>query len=464
MTREVPMIHQSTKENTQDASAAALSRTAEGHETMDELRAAALASFEKTGYPTRKTEEWRFNPIGLLADTAFTPAGELKHSAANLPSRDDLKDLLLEGVAGLLVFVNGRYAPSLSNLPEEEGVEVVELNTFAQQQPDALAQLLARPTLHDDPITHLNMAHFDTGVVVRIDDDITLEKPIHLLMLATPAGDSEAATPWVSHSRNLIHVGRGSRASIIEHYAQLPGEDAQDAGVYWHNAVTQIHVEREAVADHYFLDDEGPQTRNVSTLLARVEEHAHLHSHTALVGGLMVRNNIHVELRGQHADALVNGLFVGTEKQTLDNHMRVVHGSANCDSRQFYKGILADHAHGVFTGRIVVEQDAQKTDAKQTNRNLVLSDTARIHTNPQLEIYADDVKCTHGATTGQLDRDALFYLQSRGIPLREARAMLIHAFAAESLDRMTFEPVKKRLLAQLNAQLSRIHARQENQS
>lgn len=459
------MIRNSMKDNTitKVDPTPASARDKQAH--AGQLRQQATAAFDAAGYPTRKTEEWRFNPIKLLTDTPYTSTSELK-ACDVIPTRQQLAPCWFDEVAGVLVFLNGRYIPSLSQLPQTAGVELMEINQFAQQQPESYAQLLGRPTLHDDPIAHLNMSQFDSGVVLVVDGGVTLDKPIHLLMLATT---SEDAQPWVAHSRNLIHVGSHSSVTVIEQYAALPGSDGShgdddDAGIYWHNAVTQIHLEDHAHAEHYFLDEEGPQARNVSTLLARLGERAHLHSHTALVGGLMERNNIHVELRGRHADALVNGLFVGTDNQTMDNHMRVVHGSPDCDSRQFYKGILADHAHGIFTGRIVVEQDAQKTDAKQTNRNLVLSDTARIHTNPQLEIYADDVKCTHGATTGQLDADALFYLQSRGISRQQAKAMLIHAFASESLDRMTCEPVRQRLIQQIDDKLARIHAKQENQS
>jgi Fe-S cluster assembly protein SufD len=193
------------------------------------------------------------------------------------------------------------------------------------------------------------------------------------------------------------------------------------------------------------VERESEQAFNITTLRVQQQRDSHFESHTALFGGLLVRNNIHVELAGENCDSLVNGLYVGHHEQHMDNHMRVVHGAAHCDSRQFYKGVLDDRSHGVFSGRILVQPGAQKTDAKQTNRNLLLSDDAGVDTKPQLEIYADDVKCTHGATTGRLDDQSLFYLMSRGIDAQSAYSLLVYAFAHESLDRMSLEPVRQLL-------------------
>lgn len=449
-------------------------------ELMDEpaalraLREAELASFEAVGFPTSKTEEWRFTSVTPITGTPFVPAASLEPVCVN---EEDIAPLLLDSpdelAANRLVFVNGRYDKALSRLPSQDGVHVWTFQQLAKQDPTLLLKLLNEATLHSDPFTTLNLALLDSGVIVMVDQNIKVDRPIHLLFVAAHphhGGTSEDRPdnpPWMSHSRNLIAMAKGSEAQFIEHYAALPLSDSPEQDyqpTYWNNAVTQITLDDNARAEHYVIAQESDQARSIATLIARIGAHSHLASHTALLDGLLLRNNIHVELRGQHADATVNGLFIGNNHQTLDNHMRVIHGSPNCDSRQFYKGILADQSHGIFTGRIVVEQDAQKTDAKQTNRNLVLSDTARIHTDPQLEIYADDVKCTHGATTGQLDREALFYLQSRGIPHTQARAMLVHAFAYESLSRMTLEPVRKRLEQLLAQSLDEIEEAQIDSS
>ncbi len=226
---------------------------------------------------------------------------------------------------------------------------------------------------------------------------------------------------------------------MIEHYVTLAD------GVYLSNAVTELVAGENAIIHHYLIEEESAHAFNVETLRIEQGRSSQVTSHSLLFGGAIVRNNVHPVLAGEGAYCLINGLFMGAGTQHLDNYMKVEHASAHCDSRQFYNGILDDQARGVFHGRIVVHPGAQKTDAKQTNRNLLLSDSAQIDTKPQLEIYADDVKCTHGATIGQLDEGAIFYLRSRGIPEQEARAILLLGFAGESLQRMKSEVIRTHL-------------------
>jgi Fe-S cluster assembly protein SufD len=228
----------------------------------------------------------------------------------------------------------------------------------------------------------------------------------------------------------LIIAEDASQAAIIEDYVSLGSEAA------FSNAVTELAAGQDAVISHFLIERENLASFNVSTLRIEQSRGANVDSHSILLGGGLVRNNVHPVLNGEGAECLINGLFVGEGRQHMDNYMLVEHARPHCNSRQFYNGILADHARGVFHGRIVVHKDAQKTDAKQTNRNLLLSDSARIDTKPQLEIYADDVKCTHGATIGQIDEAQLFYLRARGIAEADARNLLLYAFAAECLDRM----------------------------
>lgn len=424
--------------------------TSDESTTVRHLRQQARTAFEATGYPTSKTEEWRSTPVAAITQTAFAASAPVPRAV----SLQDITPLLLEGDTSRLVFVNGHYDAKLSSLPQQKGVSLRLLADLAKENSALLDSLLAEKTLHEDPFSHINLALFDNGIALVVDRGVVLERPLHLLNLAVPS--QTGSEPWMAHSRNLIQVGENGQAKIIEHYATLPGH-AADPGTYWHNALTQITLGDHAIAEHYFIEEEGPEGRNITTLLGQLGSHSHLASHAILVGGKLVRNNIHIELRGPHAETVVNGLFIGQGHQVLDNHMRAVHGSTNCDSHQYYNGILAGHSQGVFKGRIVVEPDAQKTDAKQTNRNLILSDTARIHTDPQLEIYADDVKCTHGATTGQLDPEALFYLESRGVPAIQARAMLINAFAHESLERITLPCVLNRLEQLVTAKLANIN-------
>ena len=276
----------------------------------------------------------------------------------------------------------------------------------------------------------------EDGAFVSVRRGTVLEEPIHLLYVST-----ETPAPVITHPRNLIVAGEDSQVTVVEDYVSL-GD-----GVGFSNAVTEVVVGQNSVLSHYLIERESPQAFNVSTLRVHQGRSSSVTSHSVLLGGALVRNNVHPVLAGEGGDCLINGLFLATGRQHMDNYMKVEHASPHCGSRQFYNGILNGQSHGVFHGRIIVHKDAQKTDAKQTNRNLLLSEDAQIDTKPQLEIYADDVKCTHGATIGQIDEDAIFYLRSRGIPKDSARGLLLFAFAGESLQRMKVEAIRTHLEA-----------------
>src|SRR6185312_4589869 len=267
---------------------------------------------------------------------------------------------------------------------------------------------------------------------------VVLTDPIYLLFISTASHK-----PLMSHPRNLIVIENEAQATVVEDYVSI-GETAA-----FSNTATELVAGENAVVSHYMIEREDRQAFNISTLRVQQGRSANVSSHSVLLGGGLVRNNVHPVLAGEGGECLINGLFIGSGHQHLDNYMQVEHASPHCASRQFYNGILDDHAHGVFHGRIIVHKDAQKTDAKQTNRNLLLSDDSRIDTKPQLEIYADDVKCTHGATIGQVEEEALFYLRTRGIDESGARALLLFAFASECLDRMTSAPVREYLQNQV---------------
>jgi Fe-S cluster assembly protein SufD len=345
-------------------------------------------------------------------------------------------------VAAELVFLDGRYSPGLSDPgAPPHGVRACGLDDALHQVPDLVRPHLGRyAAFADDAFTALNTAFLEDGAFVHVARGVAVERPIHVILAASDAGNPGGPrNPGVSHPRNLIVAEAGSRATIIQ---TCMGPAAR---TYWTNTVTEAVLGPDAEVHYYLVAQDGAQAFNISTL--RIQQHARsrLEAHTALFGGALVRNNVHVELAGDDCQSLINGLFVGRGRQHMDNNMRVVHAALRGDSRQFYKGILDDEAHGVFSGRILVQPGAQKTDAKQTSRNLLLSDDAVIDTRPQLEIYADDVKCTHGATTGRLDDAAAFYLGSRGISPEAVRGLLIYAFARESLNRMAFKPVRARL-------------------
>ncbi len=339
----------------------------------------------------------------------------------------------LEGAAARLVFVNGRYAPELSErgaLPA--GVEVVSLAEALEGESDLLEAYLTRYAEYErDFFSALNTAFIEDGGFVHVSRGVVVEGPIHLVFVSAPA-----SVPTVTHPRNLLVVEELGQATVVEEYVSL-GRDE-----HFSNAVTELVAGDGAVVEHFVVEDESVRAFNVGTLRIEQGRSANVSSHTVLLGGGLVRNNVHPVLRGEGGECLVNGLFMPKGRQHMDNFMRVEHVGPHCGSRQFYNGILDGSARGVFAGRIVVHRTAQKTDAKQTNRNILLSDGARVDSKPQLEIYADDVKCTHGATIGQLDEDALFYLRARGVPESLARAFLLFGFANENLERMRHAAVR----------------------
>jgi len=407
----------------------AFAKRSAGHSLpwLRKLRDDAFARFCETGFPTTHDEDWRFTNVSAIARTVFSLPGQL----ATELSRDDLKPWRVEGVAAQLVFVDGQFVRELSEFGAPFGtgptsITVSGLKEEIEKRTPALEAHLGRYlNVERDAFCALNTAFAEDGAFVHVSRGTTLDGPIHLLFVSTAAG-----TPRMVHPRNLLVFDRESQAAVIEDYVSLGG------GVVLCNTATELIAGENSTIAHYMIERESLDAFNISTLRIQQERSANVASHSLLLGGGLVRNNVHPVLAGEGGECLINGLFIGDGRQHLDNYMHVEHASPHCGSRQFYNGILDGHAHGVFHGRIVVHKDAQKTDAKQTNRNLLLSDDAQIDTKPQLEIYADDVKCTHGATIGQIEENALFYLRSRGIDELSARRLLLQAFASECLDRM----------------------------
>jgi len=260
-----------------------------------------------------------------------------------------------------------------------------------------------------------------------------LEHPIHLVFVSEGQGKS------VAHPRNLIVAAQNSRASIIESYVCVRDN------LYFTNAVTEISLGEDAQVDHYKMQQESEKSFHVGTVQVRQARDSTLHSFSLAVGGLLARTNIYTALDGDGATCTLNGLYLADGAQHIDNQTVIEHIAPNCPSREVYKGVLNGRSHGVFNGKVYVHPEAQKTDGKQSNNNLLLSPTARVDTKPQLEIFADDVKCTHGATVGRLDEMAMFYLNSRGLGRETARTLLTYAFAADVLETIALEPVKQEL-------------------
>jgi len=395
---------------------------------LSKLRREAFARFSEIGFPTTRDEEWRFTNVSAIAKTNFQlPRVDREISA------EQLEDFLIDGACCRLVFVDGRFAPELTFMPH--GQEQFKASGFAS----ALAadeSLVERCYIAENPLRDgfaaLNLACAEDGAFIHVRRGTVLEQPIHVLFVSTPH-----ASAVMSNIRNLIVVDENSQATVVEEYVTLSAKQPeQDAAPVLCNAETELVAAEGAIVSHYNIEREHAGAYNISTLNITQGRSANVASHSVLLGGALVRNNVHPVLAGEGGECLINGLFLGGGNEHIDNYMQVEHASPHCSSRQFYNGILDGRAHGVFHGRIIVRQGAQKTDAKQTNRNLLLSDDAQIDTKPQLEIHADDVKCTHGATIGQIDEEALFYLRSRGIGEALARNLLLLAFAEECIERM----------------------------
>ena len=395
------------------------------------LRERGFARFCEVGFPTTRNEDWRFTNVNAIAQSPFRLARDARRSEATYS--DTLDACRIPGAACQLVFLNGRFAPELSDLGDlPQGVRAGSLAQAIVQDGASLEPHLGRYlNIERDAFCALNTAFVEDGAYVYLPRGMVLEAPICFLFISLLGDDPEMTNP-----RNLIVAENATEARIVEDYVSL------GSGVSFSNVVTELVAGEDAVISHYMIEREDRQAFNVSTLRTQQARSSNVSSHSVLLGGGLVRNNVHPVLAGEGSECLINGLFIGNGHQHMDNYMLVEHASPHCGSRQFYNGILDGHSHGVFHGRIIVHKDAQKTDAKQTNRNLLLSDDAQIDTKPQLEIYADDVKCTHGATIGQVEENALFYMRSRGIEETEARSLLLLAFANECLDRMKSAPVR----------------------
>ena len=396
-------------------------------------RASAAARLVAEGFPTTRDEEFRYTNVTPLTNKAY-PAADVP------PARASLEALRAEAsVPGLdaheLVFVNGRLAPELSTadlLPA--GVRLTGLASTLGADPALVEPLWGRTIkFHMQGFTALNTALAADGAVLVVDPEVVVERPIHLVFL------SSAPAPFGAHVRNLVKIGRHAQVRIIESYL---GEAGQE---YFTNAITEVEGGDESKVEYCRVQRESTAAHHVSGTHLHLGRAAVFASESLSLGGAIVRNDVNAVLDAEGISCTVNGLYLVDGDRLVDNHTTIDHAKPHCESHELYKGILDGRARGVFNGKIFVRQDAQKTDAKQTNKVILLSDDATIDTKPQLEIFADDVKCTHGATIGQLDETQKFYLKSRGIGDEHARAILLHAFAADIVERIEVEALRTHL-------------------
>lgn len=395
-----------------------------------EKRGEAARSFQSLGFPTTADEEWRFTNLSKLSKIRFDLPNAPKAlgmeesgmPALGLPRFD----------SHLIVFLNGTYSPGLSVFRPQPGVKISALPGEIGQNRQQIADIVAGSTFNGDNFFEsLSRAFFGNGIYISIEPGVDSAFPFQIIFINGPY-----PTAFITHPRILISLGQDSRASVVEHYIN------RTESIYLTNATTNVILGRGSKLEHVKIQQESGRSFHVGNIFFRQEESSHLSQSTLMVGSAIARNNLYSTLAGENISCTFNGLSLADKDQLIDNHTTIDHAKPSCESHELYKSILKDNSRGVFNGKIYVRKDAQKTDAKQTNRTLLLSDGATMDTKPQLEIFADDVKCTHGAAVGYLDSEAIFYLRSRGIDEPSARDILTHAFANEIIEKIGIEQVR----------------------
>ena len=402
------------------------------------LRKSAIDRFAALGFPRSKDEGWRLTRVRPLLGHDVRLIERYERDAL---SPREIDQLCMEDVGcRRLAFVNGHFADDLSDVGDLPArVRIGSLKKYIETDPEPVQRYLSKYAgIDGNSFVALNSAHIHDGAFIHLPRGTRLKKPIHLLYVSRSNG-----RPVVSHPRTLIVAGEDTRAAIVESYVGF------ESDTYFTNAVTEIVAGERAEIDHCKLQLESRSAFHIATVQAWIKRESRFKTDAVSFGGGLVRNEVHAVLDDEGIECTVNGLYLATGHQHVDNHTVIEHTKPRCSSRELFKGILDGRAKAVFDGKIHVHPQAQKTDARQANRCILLTDDAQINTNPQLEIYADDVKCTHGAAVGQIDEDAVFYLRSRGINRTAARHMLVFAFANEVLEQLRIDPVREHLTADL---------------
>ncbi len=409
-----------------------------GPDELRPLRAKSMRAFKELGIPTTKHEEWKYTSLRSLQEGNWAVA-----YGANVYRPDLAKTTMAEFETITLTFVNGQFAPELSTQQVLAGGALVcTLEEAFETYPAIVKAHLAKyagltegklGSDLDAAFVQLNTAYLGEGAFVYVPKNVAVDEPIHLQFISKAEHG-----PFAAHLRTLIVLGENAQAKVIESYVGLEG-------TYFNNAVTEVVIGKNAVFEHVRLQQETPDAIHIATTQTTQQAASNYHGVNVNYGAKTCKNDVNLWLEGEHTESRMDGVYVGSDEQVVDNHTRIDHAKPNCNSFEVYKGILSGKATGVFNGKIFVYEDAQKTDAKQTNKALLLSPTATINTKPQLEIFADDVKCTHGATVGQIREEAMFYLRARGIPKKQAESLLVYAFAAEVLERISVPAIKDAL-------------------
>lgn len=393
---------------------------------FDAARTAALRQFERVGLPTPQDEQWRYSNLAPISRLTFTIPERVSIAPESIMEVD-----LASECAAQLVFVNGYYVRELS---KEGSIGAgISIQTFADPA-FAESAVLTAPIPDDQPLVMLNQTLFTDGVVITVADGVTLDQPIHLLFVNVPQ-----ETPVLISPRVEVRVGDGSRISLIE------TSYGTASGVYFSNSVTRVETGRGSHVAHCKLERESAQSFHLSYISADAGRESEVRSMVVSLGGALVRNELYARLSGEGAHVVLDGLYVLDGTQRVDNHTTIDHAAPHTTSEELYKGVLGGRSNGIFDGKIIVRKEAQQTSSRQTNKNLLLSNDAIADSKPQLEIHADDVKCNHGSTIGQLSDESIFYLRSRGIGYERAVNMLTYAFASELIERIQVERVRQQI-------------------
>ncbi|MFH1198299.1 MAG: Fe-S cluster assembly protein SufD [bacterium] len=404
----------------------------------------AFSKIDDFDFPTQKVEEWKYTNISPILKHNFVPASIAVKTEI---SKDEVKNIAFENFEShLLVFVNGIFSKDLSSIDGlPQGVIIDSLNNILENNPDILQKHHAEISKSENIFTTLNAAYAYDGFVAIVPDGKIVGKPVQILYLNGSGSENILSTP-----RNFISVGKDAQLKVIAHFMGVSDN------TYFTDSVTDVVCGENSVVEIYKIQNESNAAFHIERTSVSQKNSANFSHHNLSFGGALARNDIYSVLDGEHIESHLYGLYLANEKQHVDTHTFIDHAKPNSFSNEVYKGILDDESHGVFGGKILVRQDAQKTNAYQSNKTVLLSKNANIDTKPQLEIYADDVKCSHGATVGHLDDNAYFYIRSRGVPDDLAKSMLIHAFANDVIEAVKIEPLRESLNHMIFEHLHRV--------
>lgn len=413
---------------------------------MHDLRKSAINLLADTDFPSIKEEDWRFTNISPILEQNYIPAINLGKKNYSL-TKESIKQYLLGGFDFYLVtFVNGIFAEDLSDLNYlPNGVSVDSLSSLLKKDPENINGKISKFLKAENAFNLLNRAYSTDGAVIIVKDGVVVEKPIQVLYIT---GDNE--NPVLSVPHNMIIAGKNSQVSVIGIFASLEGN------THFTNSITEVFADESSIVDLYKIQNENDNSYHYEKVEAYQLKKSIFNHYNFTFGARIVRNDINSTLDDENIETHYYGLYLANGKQLVDNHTFVDHAKPNCMSNEIYKGILDDDARGVFNGKIIVRKDAQKTNAYQQNKTVLLSDKAKVNTKPQLEIFADDVKCTHGATVGHLDDTAYYYIRTRGIPSELAKSMLIRAFANDVVEVVKIEPLRDQLNHMIFEHLRRV--------